>query len=320
MKQLLIILLLLSSVYSRDFKQEILDIEFIETLVKELDTDELIKIGEEYIDSVSLETDKDKASEKAQEIQDKIQEMAEKTFKTMKSKVRHLNVEEARNITYEVKVLTQEDGVLHGTAVALSRDGKLITRYSTIDRYKEIIIIDSRRNAYTPKVGKISRENDLAYLYINVMNIPYVSTAGRVEKGEKLYSLNYEGILLSGVAVNIKENTVNFNTSAKNARVEGGIFNDGNQLISFHNSRPRAFKSIKEEFKYQALKSKPYDIAYCNKENDLRIWEANRNSKDLNVQEFHALFVGLCQKVENKDLTRQEARGIFEKSRSRIFP
>ena len=54
-------------------------------------------------------------------------------------------------------------------------------------------------------------------------------------------------------------------------------------------------------------------------EEDLKIWTKFAKSKDPKVQEFHALFVGLCSKVVNRDLTTDEGQYIFEKARTRLF-
>lgn len=67
------------------------------------------------------------------------------------------------------------------------------------------------------------------------------------------------------------------------------------------------------------LDNENYDYSYCENEDDLAIWKKNSKSDNLAVQELHALFLGLCQKVKNRDLNTDKAQLIFEDRRNRLL-
>ena len=331
MKKILILILVTLSLYSSEkTDNKNIDPELVESILAEVDSSELLKLGSSYLEVLASQENQEKVTE----IQNKMKEMATKTFKTLQSKMIHFNIQEALKSTYTVKVTTKDDTTGYGTAVALSSDGKLITAYHNISSYKTIIIIDNEGKKYTPKVGNISVQNDLAYLYIDVKHIPYVKIATDVTLGEDLYLLSYEKLLLTGKVSQIKNNDILINTEAKKGTSGGGVFNESNELVSILISkdvltktsfsvRPSIFHSITEKFRYENkannFNSNNYNTKYCHDENDLKIWKQNEKSSDLKVQEFHALFLGLCKKVENKNLTTDEAQYIFENTRKRLF-
>jgi len=331
MRKVFILLLITLSLYSADTTDKPnIDPELVKSVLSEIDSDELLKIASAYLEVLTSQENKDKAND----IQNKIKEMTANTLKTIKSKIKHFNVQDALDITYKVKVLTNNDSTGFATAIALNSDGKLITAYHNIDSYKKITVIDNKGNEYTPKIGSISAKNDLAYLYIDVENIPYAKIAPDVKLGDKLYLLSHEKLLLTGIASQVKENNIIINVEAKQGTSGGGVFNDANELVAIllrkdvvnktsFAIRPEVFKTIVEEFGYKKdlkhFESDNYDTSYCHNENDLRVWKVNENSPDLKIQEYHALFVGLCQKVQKKNLTTDEAQYIFESTKVRLF-
>ena len=66
-------------------------------------------------------------------------------------------------------------------------------------------------------------------------------------------------------------------------------------------------------------RSNNYDHSYCYDKEDLLVWDKFSTSDDLRIQEFHAIFLGLCEKVKRKNLTTEAAQYIFEETRTRLF-
>jgi len=83
------------------------------------------------------------------------------------------------------------------------------------------------------------------------------------------------------------------------------------------------FGEITDNFIYKKellnLDGNNYDNSHCYDKADLKIWANNAKSKDPGIQEFHAIFIGLCKKVEDRDLTTEEAQLIFESARTRLI-
>lgn len=82
------------------------------------------------------------------------------------------------------------------------------------------------------------------------------------------------------------------------------------------------FKTIADKYKLAQLQnqsSNNYDYSYCQNEDDLAVWSKYAKSSNLNIQEYHALFLGLCEKVKNRDLTTEQAQIIFMKAKERLF-
>ncbi len=244
------------------------------------------------------------------------------------------NVKKAQEVTYEVKVTTLDNKVSSGTAIALSSDGKLITAYHNIDAYKIITIVDFRGKEYSATVGKISVKNDLAYLYIDVTQIPYVKLANDLSLGDDVYMLSYDNLLLKGIISQNKINTVIVNVEINKGASGGGVFNNKNELIAILLNKdlldktslavkPSLFNSIAESFKYKKellkIGSNNYNNSYCYNKEELKIWEKYAKSDDIAIQELHAIFIGLCKKVEKRDLTTESAQFIFESARSRLI-
>jgi hypothetical protein len=71
--------------------------------------------------------------------------------------------------------------------------------------------------------------------------------------------------------------------------------------------------------KKAVVATKNYDTSYCHDKHDLAIWNKFATSPNLKVQALHALFLGLCIKVEHHDLTTDQAQLIFETSKKRLL-
>jgi S1-C subfamily serine protease len=267
-----------------------------------------------------------------------VYESSKKKFKELASNVScsfgKFNVKKAQLVTYEVRVKTKKGISGSGTAIALSSTGKLITAYHNIDSYESIIVIDSESNEYNATIGHISTENDLAYLYIDTKAKPFVTFANEVELGEDIFILSYDDLLLKGIVSKNNPNSIILNVEAQKGTSGGGVFNSKNELVAIllqkdyldktsYAVKPNMFKNITQNFIYKKellnLDSNNYDNSYCYDKNDLKVWAKYAKSKDPKIQEFHAIFLGLCKKVEDRDLTTEEAQFIFEQSRTRLF-
>jgi hypothetical protein len=245
------------------------------------------------------------------------------------------NVKAALTVTYTVKVTTKDNKVGYGTAVAISSNGKLVTAYHNIDSYKKITVLLQDHKQYSVKVGKISIKNDLAYLYINVKKIPYVKMVKHTQLGEDVYILGYENLLLKGIISKNNKDSIIINVEAEKGMSGGGVFNTKNELVAIlldkdyldktsYAVKTNQFPTIAKKFVYKKRllslgKSNNYDNSYCYDKNELSIWAKYAKSSNPNTQELHALFLGLCQKVGNRDLTTEEAQYIFNRARKRLI-
>lgn len=333
-QKILIILLLVLNLYSDNDINYNASIhkswESIKTTTKNINTDKIIQDGSDYIDSVNTQENRDKAVSIYKTSKEKISTLTSDVF----SSLNKFDVRKAQQVTYEVRV-TNKDGITSsGTAIALSDSGKLVTAYHNIDSYKHILVIDSEANKYNATVGHVSTKNDLAYLYIDTKDKPFVSFAKETKLGEDIYLLSYDDLLLKGIVSKNNSNSVIINIEAAKGTSGGGVFNDKNELVAIllrknyldktsFAIKPKMFRGVSQDFIYKKellnLDSNNYDNSYCYDKDDLKIWAKNAKSKDPKVQEFHAVFLGLCKKVKNRDLTTEEAQFIFESTRTRLF-
>ncbi len=259
---------------------------------------------------------------------------AETTPQIAQAAKKQFNIKQAQSVTYEVKITNDNNISGSGTAVAISSDGTLITAYHNIETYKSIKVIDNNSKEYAARVGNISVDNDLAYLYIDAKNIPYAKLSNELELGKDIYMLSYENLLLAGIVSQIKQNGIVLNIEAKRGTSGGGIFNEKNELVAVLLRKdildktsfatiPKMFTTITQKYKAKEellnLDSNNYDYSFCEDEDELIIWNKYAKSKDPRIQEYHALFLGLCEKVKNRDLTTEHAQFIFEHTRIRLF-
>ena len=333
-QKILIISLLILNLYSDDKIDYNTSLhqswESIKNTAKNIDTDKLIKDSSDYVDSINTKENRDKALIIYESSKKKLSELTS----NISCSFNKFNVKKAQQVTYEVRVKTKKGITGSGTAIALSSTGKLVTAYHNIDSYKSILVIDSESNEYNATVGHISIKNDLAYLYIDTKNKPFVSIAKDTKLGDDLYLLSYDNLLLKGIVSKNNINDITLNVEAKKGTSGGGVFNDKNELVAIllrkdyldktsYAVKPNTFKNITQNFVYKKellnFDSNNYDNAYCYNEDDLKIWAKYAKSKDPKVQEYHALFLGLCKKVEDRDLTTEEAQFIFESTRTRLF-
>jgi len=165
------------------------------TSAKNIDTDKMMQDSSDYIDSVNTQANRDKAVALYESSKQKLSTLTS----NMSCSFNKFNVNKAQRVTYEVRVVTKDGIKGSGTAIALSSNGKLVTAYHNIDSYKSILVIDSEANKYNATVGHISAKNDLAYLYIDTKDKPFVPLAKETELGEDIYLLSYENLLLKGI-------------------------------------------------------------------------------------------------------------------------
>ncbi|MFT5662164.1 MAG: hypothetical protein ACI9TV_002812 [Sulfurimonas sp.] len=294
----------------------------------EINITELLRSTADYLDDFSAK-DLNITS-----ITNKLNSITDDTLQKLSAKLSYFNVEKVQSVTYEVKVTTKKGIEASVTAVALTSYGTLVTAYHNVEAYKKITVVDYQGKKYSATIGKISAENDLAYLHIKAKNIPFTTLANHTLLGEEIYLLSYESLLLEGIVSQIKPNNIIINIEAKKGTSGGGVFNNSNELVSIlirkdivdktsSSVRHNAFHSIVENFQYKDEMKNPYgndyDNSYCYNEDDLKIWNQYAKSYDFRTQEMHALFIGLCKKMKNKDLTTEQAEFIFESSRVRLF-
>ncbi len=64
-----------------------------------------------------------------------------------------------------------------------------------------------------------------------------------------------------------------------------------------------------------------YNNDYCYDVGELEKWQKiiEKSPNDDNVQTLHALWIGLCQKVEQRQLTVDRANRIFERARQAVI-
>lgn len=320
MKKILLFLLISLNLYSSENASEkLIDFGAIEKTINEVNVREFLRSTADCLDSLStkdLSTLRDNALNKLNE------------------KLNYFNLQEAQAVTYEVRVLTTKNATVKGTAVALTSDGTLITRYHTIGSYKNITVINSKGQKYDATVGKISVANDLAYLHIKVKDIPFATLADSITLGEEIHFLSYQNLLLQGIASKINPESVILNIDTTRGSSGAGVFNNANELVSIvlkkdildkttFSIRHNAFDTIIEEFKPQNeifnVYTNSYDNSYCYDEDELKKWNKDAKSKDLRALELHALFLGLCKKVGDEDLSTEQAEFILESSRHRLF-
>lgn len=334
MKNILIILLLVFNLYSNDkldYNETIYQSwESIKAKAKDIDTDKIIKDGSDYIESLNTQENRDKAVFIYKSSKQKLSQLTSNISCTLNK----FNVKNAQQVSYEVRVINKDNTKGSGTAIAITSNGTLVTAYHNIDSYKSIVVIDSDSNEYNATVGNISIKDDLAYLYIETTNKPFVTLAKNTQLGDDIYLLSYDNLLLKGIVSKNKQDSVIINVEARKGASGGGVFNSKNELVAIlikkdyldktsYAVKPNMFSEITHSFVYKKellnLDSNNYDNSYCYDKDDLKIWTKNAKSKDPKVQEFHAIFIGLCKKVGDRDLTTEQAQFIFEQTRTRLF-
>ena len=245
------------------------------------------------------------------------------------------DVKEAQAVTYKVEVLTNNNEHNGGTAVALSSDGKLVTAFHVIDDYKSIKLVTHSGQEYKATVGKVSVKNDLAFLHIDAKDIPYAHLREQKRLGERVYVLSFEDLLLSSNIAQIKPTGIVLNLDTKPGTSGGGVFDEKNHLVGIllredilHDTSfavsVEQLSSVTEPYRVRVDKksialTKNYDTSYCHDKEDLAVWSRLSKSPNLKVQELHALYIGLCTKVEHHDLTTDQAQLIFENAKERIL-
>lgn len=327
MKVIIVMLFFISSLLSGEPEKGFMDIEAFKKITNEINIEEVLRDTSDYLDSLSSK------DLNITGITSKLNNFADNALYKLKEKVRYFNVHKAQSVTYEVRVTTKKDIHSSGSAVALSSDGKLITAYHNIASYKSIQVVNSKGQSYPVKLGKVSVEHDLVYLYIDAENIPYAKAATKAYLGQDIYILSYDNLLLTGITSQIKENNIILNVEARKGTSGGGVFNSNNELVSILISKdvldktstsvkPTVFHQVTED--YEVAKgvqrdANKYDTNYCYNKDDSKVWREHAKSKDLKIQELHALFKGLCNKVENRDISADEAQFIFESARYRLL-
>ncbi len=298
---------------------------------KDINTSKLLNASKEYLQHIDSKENREKLKALYTQASNKIRS----TTSDIACSFHKFNVKAAQAVTYTVKVTTKDNKTGYGTAVAISSNGKLVTAYHNIDSYKQIIVLSQDHQQYSVKVGKISIKNDLAYLYIDAKEIPYVKMAKKTQLGEDVYILGYENLLLKGIISKNNKDSIIINVEVEKGMSGGGVFNEKNELVAIlldkdyldktsYAVKTNQFTTISKKFAYKKRllnlgKSNNYDNSYCYDKHELSIWNKYAKSSNPNIQELHAIFLGLCQKVGNRDLTTEEAQYIFSRARKRLI-
>lgn len=68
-------------------------------------------------------------------------------------------------------------------------------------------------------------------------------------------------------------------------------------------------------------KQDPYNNSYCHDHDEIAKWNKiiDENNKNDTVQALHSLWLGLCAKVEAKELTTNRAQKIFEDAKNSMI-
>ena len=241
----------------------------------------------------------------------------------------------AQALTYEVINHADDGNVELGTAVAVSKDGKLVTALHVINNYQTITVRSSEGREYNASVKGISTKNDLALLQIDAKNIPYADVSNKKSLNQRVYVLSGEGLLVRGNIAQIKSDGILIDIDTKQGSSGGGVFDEKNNLLGivlhkenlrdiFYAASSTLLKTVNEPYsptinKKEISMTGNYDTSYCHDSEDIATWAKLSKSPNLGVQELHALYIGLCKKVENHDLTTDQAQYIFEKARLRVL-
>ena len=356
MKKIVLILLLTLSIQA-DVQSTCEDtIVYLQNMV-DIDNNQTNTLAQrtyKFYNNLDIPQKKAKAQEIYQSSKDKIRELAvsgliqihcskeldeedkkECVYWSKQARAKIVDVEKLKKVTYQLKIQNEDNMIVLASAVALLRDGKLVTAYHNIDAAKSIVAIDYRGVEHEASIGEVSAENDLAYLYIDMKNIDFAKVS--LQKnilGDKFFILNSENLLLEAMVSKVKNNVLIINTEFEKATSGAGVFNARNELVAIALSKDaiantssaaavNTFKEIKNKYqkKSKALKfdNSNYDTSDCENEENLAVWNKHAKSSDLYIQELHALFLGLCQKIHHRDLTTDEAQIIYESSYKRLF-
>ena len=329
MKKVLLILLINLSLYSNETNtnQDLINFEAAQKYIEEIDFREKIRTAADCIDAISTK------DLNVTGITNKLTNISNSTLHILSDKLSYFNVKKAQSVTYEVRVTTTKGVHSSGTAIALTSDGTLITTYHNIASYKTLEVIDHKGQRHPAKVGKVSAEHDLAYIHIDAKDIAYARVADASYLGQDIYILSHNNFLLTGIASELKPDAIVLNVEVRKGTSGAGVFNKNNELISIliskdtlhktsRSIRPHTFKQVTDSYTNQKATHKDindYDTSFCYNKDASEVWKEYTKSKDLRRQEIHALFKGLCNKVENRDLTSDEAQFIFESARHRLF-
>jgi hypothetical protein len=242
------------------------------------------------------------------------------------------SIEINKNKVFNVEVTTIVNSYSFGSAVLISNKGNFVTAYHVISDAKTIEVIDKTGKRHSAAIGKVSIEDDLAYLHINNFYNEAVHMDTNISWSEDIYSLSGKGLLLKGI-ISGKDEKIILNYKVPQGNSGGGVFNKKGNLIAIiskssinggitYATTVNNFKNITSDFEYKKsinLKSNNHDYSYCSTSKTLNTWKNLTESDDIQMHTLHAIFLGLCEKVKRKDLTTEEADYIFLLNRKRLF-
>ena len=330
MKKILLLLFATLTLHASTPKDTNTTINYLEKVTQTIDSEKLLEEGSEYIQSIKSHVTKEKALKLYEDSISNVEEYTS-NIATMLSK---FSVEKAKLVTYDVQVKKSANEFASGTAVAISSDGQLITAHHVVNNFESISVINSKGERFNAEIGKVSVADDLAYLHIKANKIAYAPIQQKGSLGDDIYVLSHKNLLLKGIIAQDNEAQYKINVEVPVGASGSGLYNNKNELLGIvlsadilNNislaSKANIFSNINEPYKPSEQKplfqSDNYDTSHCDDLHDLKIWSAHAKSPKIEVQELHALFIGLCQKVKNRDLTTDVAQLIFERARERLL-
>ncbi|EHP28737.1 secreted protein [Sulfurimonas gotlandica GD1] len=243
------------------------------------------------------------------------------------------SLESNKSKVLQVKVISIADEEAYGSAVIVSNNGDLVTAYHVINNAKNVEVIDASGKSHSAIIGKVSVEDDLAYLHIKDFTQAPAKLDNNTSWSEDIYSLSGEGLLLKGIVSKKNKNSIILNYKVPHGNSGGGVFNGDGKLIAIvsrtsinegitYATTVDKLNEVTEDFKYQKvvdLKSNNYDYSYCSTKKTINTWTNLAKSDDIKMHTLHAIFLGLCEKVKRKDMTTEEADYVFFQNRKRLF-
>lgn len=244
------------------------------------------------------------------------------------------NLQSNRDRLFHLEIETIANEIAHGSAVALGKDGRLVTAYHVIEHASSIKAVDSMGMEYIANVEKVSLEHDLAYLKIKPNNKELTNISTNQPKwSEEVYTLDGKGTLLKGIVSRHDKNDIVVNFEVPKGMSGGGLFNSLGELLGVVSRTSinqgityiapiGKFDLITEKFTQKSAidhSSNNYDYSYCAEESTLQSWKNLTKTDSIEVHELHALFLGLCEKVKRKEITTEVADYLFFKQRDELM-
>jgi len=221
-----------------------------------------------------------------------------------------------------------ETSINQFNAVAID-ENTLITSYHGVDDIKQLKL-SNEKNTFNATIDKVAIANDLASLKIkdSVDSIAFSKEKPKI--GDTVDIVGYDSFITTKIH-DITDDSIVFNLAVASGVSGSGVFLN-NKLIgvilrvdilsnSTYASKVSNIDQVVEPhkmIKMPSTKLKNHDTSYCNDPEQLEAWRKITQTTNLEIHKLHAIFIGLCQKVKNRDLTTDEAAVIFDSTKEEI--